>query len=190
MEKRAFFSRFVVPVLVVFLLMAASFAVYSVAWKINAYVLQQVLSTVSGVILFFTIAFGTFVVYPMAYFRGASAAERIIASLINPFAWATKEVVRITMSFTLAESLYFYLSPLQVAVFFAAVAEMGLAELLCRRAAKKRGEPIAVFSIPSIAALVAGLAVVAFLFAWEQGVYAFYIFIEGFRGLFGPGVGV
>lgn len=195
MEKRnhgypSFLKRFVMPVAIVFSVMAISFIIYNTSLWLKSETLHYYIATIAGVILFLSIAFGTFFVYTMAYRRGASLTERIVASCLNPFIWATKEVIRITASFTLLESIYFYFGPLQVWLFFAVISEIGLSELLCRRGFKKRGGDIKAFSIPAFVTFILGLFMVIFLFAWGEGVYYFYIFIEIFRRFFGPGVGV
>ncbi len=170
---------------IVFVVMTASYVIYNASSRIDNHILHQIIANVSAIVLFLSIGFGAFFVYPFAYFRGSGPKERVIASLINPFLWATKEVIRITVTFTLAEALYFYLNPLIVGVFAGVVFEMGLADILCRRAMKKRGEEVKVFSARAVAAAIIGLAVVGFIFAWGLGVHSFYIFIEGYKAIFG-----
>jgi len=184
MERKGFSKRFIVPVVIVFAVMAVSFVVYNASPRIDNHFLHQLTASVSAILLFLSIGFGVFFVYPFARFRGSGPWERIIASLVNPFLWATKEVVRVTATYTVAEALYFYLNPLVVSIFAGAVFEMGVAEILCRRAMKRRGEDVKVFSAPAAAAVI-GLGVTGFILAWGLGVHSFYIFIEGYKAIFG-----
>ncbi len=186
MKRQKFSKRFISPVLIIFFVMALSFIIYNLAWRLESDAIHRPIAFISGITLFLSVALGTLFVYPMAYFRGASLIERIIASLINPLIWSTKEVIRVTASYTVMESLYFYLNPLIIAVIFAAISEMGLSEIICR----KRGGAAKPFAVPAVLSLLVGLFVVVFLFAWGQGEHSFYIFLEGFRRLFGPGIGV
>jgi len=190
MKKKSFSRRFLSPVLAVFVLMAVSFIVYDYAPHITNHMLHQVSAGIAGFVLFLCIWFGTFYVYIASYNRGASLRERVFASLINPFIFATKEVIRVSESFTLLESLYFYLSLLSIGVFCVSIAEMGLSEILLRWRRKKQGENIRIISVPALLCFLAGISIVAFVFAWGQGEYSFYIFLRGFRKLFGPGIGV
>ena len=105
MKKQKFLKRFISPVLIVFFVMVLSFIIYNLAWRLESDAIHRPIAFISGITLFLSVALGTFVVYPMAYFRGASLIERIIASLINPFLWATKEIIRVTASYTVTESL-------------------------------------------------------------------------------------
>jgi len=190
MEKASFAKRFLMPVSTLFIIAALCFVAYEIAPKLGSYALHQVAAGVAGFVFFLCVWFGTLFVYPVSYFRGASTTERIVASLIIPFLYATKEVLRISMAFTLLESLYFYLSVLSMGVYFAAMAEMGLSEMIVRRIRKKRGEAIRVFPLPAILCLVLGISTVVFVFAWGNGEYTFYVFLQGFRKLFGSGIGV
>ncbi len=188
MEKRSIASRVLSPVAAVFVVMAGSWLVYNTAWRLENSALHQALAAVSGTLLFLSVTFGALVVYPWAYFRGAPLHERTLACLANPFFWATKECARLYVSHSLAECLYYYLNPLTVWLFLGVVAQMGLAELLCRWRRKRRGEEIRVAAPGAVAALVGGLGLVIGLFAWGEGENAYVVFLEGYRALFGSGL--
>ena len=44
-------------------------------------------ATLSGIVMFLAIGFGSFLIYPLSFFRGASLTERIIGCLLTPLAW-------------------------------------------------------------------------------------------------------
>ncbi len=186
----SFFSHSRKPVLILLLVSSASLLLYEYSIYMPAPWLHQWMSGISGMILFVCIGFGAFFVYLYSCKQGASPAERILASFVVPFFWATKEVIRVSVAFTFLESLYFYFSPLTISVFFGVVSEMGLADLVCRRRCPHRIALRQDHSLLPLVAFFGGLAVVVFILAWGKGEYTFYLFLRGFRALFGPGQGL
>jgi hypothetical protein len=185
-----FRERFLEPVMILFCVMTLSWAVYNLAWRLDNASVHRFLAAVSGTILFVSVAFGALFVYSMAYFRGASLGERIVASLINPFLWATKECLRLCISFSLLESVYYYLNPLNIWLLFGVAAEMALAEILCRRRLQRRGADVKVLHPAAVAVFLVSLSLVVGLYAWGEGENVYVYFLEGYRALFGPGIGV
>ena len=190
MKRFGFRERFVTPILTVFLVMGSSWLVYNLGWRLENVTLHRVLASLSGTLLFLSVAFGALVVYSMAYFRGASLRERVLASLVNPFLWATKECLRLCISFDLLESLYYYLNPLNIWLAFALAAQMALAEVLCRYRRQRLGADIRVLHPTAVAIFVTSLFLVVSLYAWGEGENVYVIFLEGYRVLFGAGTGV
>jgi hypothetical protein len=190
MAKKPFTHRFFFPVVHLLVVMTVSYLVFKLSRHIESHQLYHILSHVFGLMLFASLGFGTFYVYPAAYFRGATAGEMILASLANPFIWATKEVILLTGIYTLGESIYFYLNPINCLLFSGVAAQMGLCEILCRRKIRKRGETVSVLSLPAVLALVIGVFSVVLIFAWELGVNHFYIFQEGYKAIWGYGTGI
>jgi len=185
MEKRSFTQRALAPAGMVALTMVAALVVYNNAWRIEHRVLHQLVANVFAWVLFSSIGIGACLVYPMAYARGASLGERVAAALATPLIWTLKEVVRVTATFTWTEALYFALNPLVIVVFTSAAAEMGLCEILCRWARKRKGEAIKAAPYPAVLALCGGLTIALVIFTWGFGVHAFYVFQEGYKALFG-----
>jgi hypothetical protein len=146
------------------------------------------LAAVSGTLLFVSVTFGVFLIYPMAYLRGAPLGERVLASLINPFLWATKENLRLYVSYSLGECLYYYFNPLNIWLFLGIIAQMGLAEMMCRGMRAHRGEEVKTYGAAPVAAFLISLLLVIVLFAWGQGENAYVIFLSGYRSLFGAGI--
>jgi len=190
MDELNFKKRFILPVLTVFLVMVISWIVYNLAWRIDTHFIHQTLATISGTLLFVSVTFGALFIYPLAYFRGASLTERVAASLINPFLWATKECFRLLTSFTFFESLYYYFNPLTLWLLCGVFAQMGLVEIICRKKMKNQGHEITVMHPAALAVLSVSLFLVIFLYAWGQGENIYVIFLEWFRKFFGPGVGI
>jgi hypothetical protein len=185
MQKASFVKRFVIPVSIVLLTMAATSAIYSYSWRINNDTLQWIIANISAVLLFVSIGFGALVIYPMAFFRGASTAERIIASLVTPLAWDIKEIVRVSEFFTYSEALYYGLNQVFLLSIFGAFAQMGLCELICRWRLGRRGEaPARVFSAIPVISILLGLGAFYVILIWGVGVHFFYIYIEGYKALF------
>jgi hypothetical protein len=178
------------PVLVVFLVMTSSWLMYNLSWRLENVALHYVLASLSGTLLFLSVAFGVLAVYPVAYFRGATWTERVLASLINPFLWATKECIRLSVSFSFLECFYYYLNPLNIWLACAVTAEMALVEMLCRHRRKRLGADVRVLHPTSVAVLLISLSLVISLYAWGEGENVYVLFLEGYRVFFGPGEGV
>jgi hypothetical protein len=94
------------------------------------------------------------------------------------------------MSFTLLESAYYYLNPLNIWLAFGVIAEMALAEMLCRQRRRRQGTAIRVLHPTAVAVFLISLFLVVSLYAWGEGENVYVLFLEGYRALFGPGAGV
>jgi len=188
MEKKDYRKRVFYPVAILLVVMVASWIAYNLSWRLDNRVLQQVIASLSGILLFISVTFGALFVYPVTYFRGASLKERVLASYITPLLWATKESIRLYVSFSIAECLYYYFNPLNIWLFLGIVAQMGLAEILCRWIRVRRGEEIKILGAGPLAAFVIGLFLVIFMFTWGQGENAYVGFLSGYRILFGSGI--
>jgi hypothetical protein len=190
LKRLGFRERFFSPVLAVFVVMTVSWLGYNLAWRLESITLHRVLASVSGVLLFLSVALGALAVYWMAYFRGASLKERITASLINPFLWATKECIRLSVAFSFLECVYYYVNPLNVWLAFLVTAEMALAEILCRQRRRSQGADIPVLHPAAVTILLISLSLFVSLYLWGEGENVYAKFLEGYRAFFGPGTGV
>lgn len=186
MEKTSFRERFLKPVIIVLVIYVVSHLTYFyLSWQIADPALRATVALLSSSVLFISIGFGTLYIYPVAYFRGATLLERIIACLVTPVIWDIKEMVRVSELFTPGETLYYGLNTVFILSFFGALGQMGLCELVCRwRLRKRTGEPVRVFSLAPVISIVAGLAALYFCLLWGVGVHFFYIYIQGYRMLF------
>ena len=104
--------------------------------------------------------------------------------------WMTKEVLRLTESHPLAEALYWYCNPLNVWLVSLTVFEMALATLIARRIMRRRGADIRVVSPAPVMIAVASLVFVISVYAWGKGENIYVLFLEGYRHLFGAGMGI
>jgi hypothetical protein len=185
MQKASFMKRFVVPVAIVLITMVASSLLYHNLWKIGDPILHRILAHLFAPLLFISIGFGAVLIYPMAYFRGASATERIIACLITPVVWNVSEMVRVSEFFTFGETLYYGFNTAFLLALFGTFGLMGLCELICRwRLNKEREEPVKVLSPAPVVSIVAALAALYLFLIWGLGVHFFYIYVEGYKAIF------
>ncbi len=165
--------------------MAGATVLYNNAWRLESHILHQALATAAWIVLVLTVGFGALVLYPVASRGGAGVLERIAACLATPLAWNAKEIVRVSEFFPAAEALYYGLNPFFVSIFFGTFAQMGLCEILIRWRLKKQGRAEIRFAAPlPVLAILLGIAALAVTLFWEQGVHAFYFYIEGYKALF------
>ncbi len=190
MEKQNFSKRFVTPILIIFAVVSISWIVYNLSWRLENEAIHHLLADISGTLLFISITFGVVVVYSMAFFRGATLFERVIASFANPLVWVIKEFFRMLTSFSITESLYFSLNPLVIWLILGIITQMGLLEIICRWRQKKGGVDVKVFSFPAFMAFFVGFSLVISLYAWGRGENVFSFYLEMYRVLFGAGVGI
>ena len=87
-----------------------------------------------------------------------------------------------------AECLYYYLNPLNIWLFLGVVAQMGVAEILCRWIRARKGEQVRILGAGPVGAIVIGLFLVIVMFAWGQGESVYVGFLSGYRMLFGSGI--
>jgi hypothetical protein len=185
MERQSFFHRAVAPAATVLIVMVVSLMLYNHAWRIGSHSLHQFTAYVSGLLLFVSIGFGPLYVYPNAFFRGASAPERILACLVTPVAWDVKEILRVSEYFSWGESLYYGLNTIFLLCLCVVAAQMGICEMVCRSLRNRRvSAPVPVVTPASLIPAVLGLAGVGTFFLWGGGVHTFYLYQEGYKALF------
>ena len=189
MDTQPCSKRIVRPVAVLFLIAALAFIGFNNASRISNESLFHIVAVVCGVVHMICVCFGAAIIYPVAYRRGAGAGERILGSLFVPVAWIVKEFIIVTGVYAFFEAIYFTLNPVNIFILTLALLQMGIAELCGRRRLKRRGEDIRVLAVPAVVAIVVALGIFSFLL-WGIGVYSFYAFQEGFKAIFGFGVGV
>ena len=181
-------KRVIIPVFYVFIVMSVSFAGYFGSRQLNDGLIQQWMACFFGTTYFLSIAFGTLYVYTTARLRGASLPQCILASLVNPLIWMTKEVLRLAESHPLLESLYWYLNPLDLWLLSFVIMEMGLATLIVRTNLKQKGEAVRVFTTGPVVTVLGSLVFAVSVYAWGEGENVYVYFLEGYRLLFGYGL--
>ncbi len=188
MNKQEFKRAVVFPVCTAFLVMVVSIFMYSFSKTLDNNTVHQLMAFIFGTTYFLAVAFGTPLVYSFAYLGGASLKLRILAISITPFAWATKECIKIYESHSVLECLYWYLNPLNIWLIMLMAVEAGLADLYCRRLRKKRGEDIRVANPSSLSVVFISLLLFISAYSWGKGENIYVIFLEGYRHLFGSGL--
>ncbi|MBI4832298.1 MAG: hypothetical protein HY801_12270 [Candidatus Lindowbacteria bacterium] len=185
MEKKSFMKRTGIMTGIVLVIMLASAIAYNCSWRIGNNAAQQALANISAVLLFASIGFGTLVIYPVSFFRGATVTERILACLVTPIAWNIKEIVRVGEFFTFGESLYYGLNQVFLLSLFGAFAQMGLCELICRWRLIRRGATAVRIATPApIVSILVGAAAFYIILLWEVGVHFFYGYITIYKAIF------
>ena len=135
-------------------------------------------------------AFGSFIIYPILFFRGASLKERVIGSYAVLVLWVLAEIFRVSEYFTAGESVYYAFSPMPFGLLVYQVGYMSLCEMVCRWRLKKRGvRGIKVFTPGPLIGLGVLLAMNYLMILWgvpeeSPGTKWFYIYQEGYKALF------
>jgi hypothetical protein len=186
MPKQSFSRRFLQPVGTVLLVWAVTSVLYlECAWRLEPGALRSLVAFSSAALLLLSLGFGALYIYPVAFFRGASTGERLVACMVTPLVWNLKEMVRVGEFFSLGETLYYGLNTAFLLTVFGSLGLAGLCELVCRWRLGKGGEqPVRVFSPAPVIWIGAGLAAVYLLLFWGLGVHFFYIYIEGYKAIF------
>ncbi len=181
-------KRVMVPVLSVFIVMSVSYAGYFGSRHLDGGLVQQWMACFFGTTYFLSIAFGALYVYTTARVRGAGLTVCILASLVNPLIWMTKEVLRLTESHPFLESLYWFLNPLDLWLLSFVIMEMGLATLMARTILKKKGEEVSIFTMGPVVTVLGSLIFAISIYAWGEGENIYVFFLKGYRLLFGYGL--
>ncbi len=183
-RKRSFLGRFVIPVGLMLVVMLVLLMVYNHAWWVGSSTLKMILAWASGVPLFILLYFSAVILYPVIYFRGGGAVERVVGSFLPQAAWWIKEMSRAGAYFTFPETLYYGLSQVFLVAFAGNMAVMGLAELYCRARASRRGLRRRVLTWGPVLAILIGLAGIYFMALWGDGERWFYAYQQVYRFLF------
>jgi len=93
-------------------------------------------------------------------------------------------------AFSVTESLYYYLNPLNIWLLLGIIAQMSIIEMILRQRQKKHGEDVRVLTLPVVAAFVLSMALVVGLYAWGRGENVFSTYLVLYKKIFGPGVGL
>ncbi|MBU0515814.1 MAG: hypothetical protein KJ621_13680 [Proteobacteria bacterium] len=183
-KRRSFLARFVFPVGSMLVVMLALLVVYNHAWRLGSPLLKTILAWASGVPLFCLLYFSAVILYPMIYFRGGGPVEQVVGSFAPQAAWWLKEISRAGAYFTFPETLYYGLSQVFLVAFAGNVAVMGVAELVCRARARRRGGRRRVLTWGPVLAILIGLSGIYFMALWGDGERWFYVYQEVYRALF------
>lgn len=185
MQRRTLGQRFLLPVVAGLALMLGTLLIYNASWRINNDALHQWMAFLTGLGHIAILMGGSLIIYPIAFFRGASPWERVIACLVIPVFWSVTEVIRVTEFFTLSESLYYALNSQFIVYLACASLQMGLCEIICRWWIRRSGgAPLRVVPLGAVISILAGAVGVYVVLIWGGGVHWFYIYQQGYKALF------
>jgi len=177
MRKRDFFQRIVIPASIVLLTMILSRIVY-----FNA---SASLATIFGVVMFLSIGFGTFLIYPLSFVRGASLPERVIGCLVTPLVWNGIEIYNVGEAFTLTESLYYGVNIIFLGTVAGQFLIMGICDVFCRWFVEHGGqEPKKAISPFAVFASLSGILGIYLVLVWREGVGLHYVLIGLYKSIF------
>jgi hypothetical protein len=179
-------KRLASPVLIVFFSWLAATLIYNNAWRFLEPQIHRPLAVVCVFLMGASIIFGTLLIYPLAFSRGASLRERIIGCLITPIAWILKELVMISYSYSIGETIYDAFNPLYLGTISLMVVEMGICEIVCRLVVRQRnGLPIRqAVSAGPIITILAGIGALYIFNAWGDRVGFWYVHQALYQYLF------
>jgi hypothetical protein len=185
-KKASFLQRFIMPAGTALLgWLVLHFISGHLGWIENR-MIYKVAMNVVHLALFFYLLFNGFFVYRAMFGRGARVLERIAGSYLTPVAYAIKEIIRVSEFFTIGESFFYCLLTYPVLGLFVGQAGiLAASEMLCRKYYKKRNlyEGKAVTAAPLIIVIFAIIALY-FLFLYDDGGTAFYVYMEIYKMLF------
>ncbi len=180
--RASFLNRFLLPLLIASVVMASSRIVFNNAVRIESPDLYSLVAVLSGTLQFASVVLVAMLLYPITYFRGATAVERVTAASMNLALWIGIDTYHVSEAFPLSESLYY---GIQIgAILFAwNFALMGMLELACRAVSKRRGNPIRIVTPLPILPILLFLAVICLL-SKQGGAYYFNLLLDGYLALF------
>jgi hypothetical protein len=123
------------------------------------------------------------IIYVIACPRGASLAERVVASMMPLFGWAAYQLYLAAGVFSIGETIYYGFSSAFLFAFCVLISVIGLCELVFRLTVKQHHLTKNRVLGPIIAILMGPLSVFV-LMIWGGGVHFFYVYQEGYKLLF------
>ncbi len=183
-SNQSLISRFIVPAGLGITVFFTLFITYYASWYVENRILHFILTDVVGAIYGFYLLFHGLILYPILYFRGAALHERISGTLLVTCCWLVKEVIRMTEFYSVAESVFYLLMPVQAGIILLAIGFMAFSELICRNIDKKRKSPeIRVVTPIPIVLLVFSISGVAFILR-GNGILYFFNFYDLYKIVF------
>ncbi len=184
-KRKSLNKRLILPAGIALIVWLALNFFYDQLIHIESVKLYAFLADMTWVLLVISVGFSTLIIYPIMYFRGASFGERLLGSFLTPLGWCFKEVLRVNVSFTLAEATFFTLfTSVSLMLIFGQVGLIGLSELLYRWVKKRKGGIGKILTAgPAISVLVS-LVTVYFIALYDGG-YSFHLTVKMlYRALF------
>lgn len=157
--------------------------IYAKAWKFDLGGVNTFISWVCGLgdVIFRVLT--PLIVYAVACPRGASLAERVIASMVPTFGWAAYQLYLAAGVFSIGETVYYGFSSAFLFIFCVLISVIGLCELVFRLTGRQHRYTKKRLTGPITAILIGPLSVFV-LMVWGGGVHFFYVYQEGYKLLF------
>jgi hypothetical protein len=181
-QRSSITHRFLVPLFLALAVMIVSRTVYLNACRIDSRALYHALALLAGAVQFASIVLVALVVYPVTYFRGATAPERVIAGSTNLAVWVVIDTYAVGGAFPWLESIYYGVN-IGAILFAWNFAWMGVLELVCRWGEKRMGTKRAILTLVPFVPILLFLLVVCFL-SIEGGAHYFNKLLDGYVALF------
>ena len=180
----SFVTRFVIPVSIGLGAFLVLFRTYYASWYIEDRFLHWLLTDVVGALYGAYLMFNVFLIYPWLARRGARPVERVLGALAPTLFWCAKEVVRMAGFFSVGESLFFLLFPIQFNIVLMAFGQIGICEIGRRMVEKRRGdaEVRVLTALPVLA--IAIMVLMAVFTNHDGGVRYFFLYNDLYRFLF------
>jgi len=162
MKSHGIFGRFLVPLFIALGTLAVSSLAYHCSTPMAPGTLRAFVKDVSGGLMFVSSWFFALIGPPIAYFRGASFAERLTVAFANPLVWLVRMALSVSCQFSAVEMVYFFFLPWTFGVVSVTLFIFSVAELACRAVDRRRGIDVRVLHPAVLSLLAAGMAGVYF----------------------------
>ena len=185
MKGQGIVHRIVSPICFVLGVMLLSSAAYDFSRHIESPLLHRILANGSAVFMFLSIWLGALFANTLAFFRGATFAERILVCLATPVVWCAKILAGFWGIYTAGEFLFLFLHHFIIGCPLVALLCMGLSEIWCRIIARRKtgDKSIKVFAMNNAALLIISFSAVC-LMLWNGGHSYYYLYMDLYTKLF------
>lgn len=179
-----FLKRFIIPACIGLGIFLILFWLYYSSWYIDNRVIHYLFTDVVGALFGFFVMFNVLFIYPVFFFRGASPIERVLGSFLITFFWCAKEVYRMTEFYSIGQSFFFLLFPIQFNIIIMSFGLMGLSEIGCRFIMKKyRKETLGIITPLSLSAFII-MIIVSIFTNHDGGVTYFFLYNDLYKLFF------
>ncbi len=175
MEKKSVFHRIFLPAAIVILVMIFSKIIYNASRSIDNWTLHQLVATVSIVFLFLSHWIGPLFANTIAYFNGASFAERIGVCMAAPVVKIAINLWDFIGVYSFGEFLFLIFHSLIIGPVFIGLLCMGVSEIGCRLIHQRKitDSGVRILALNNVAVLGIGFSMTA-LMLYSGGHFYFH----------------
>lgn len=183
--KQSLARRMLFPIALVTGIMVGSSLVYDFSRTLPNQVLHNGLAHAGAAGMFTAIWLGAFIAHPIAFFRGAGYAERMLAGTATAIIWSATVLARFAGIYSPGEFAFLFLHHLVLGAPVVSLLCMALSETICRAIARRRtGAPaMPVFAWQNTLALAVSLALVVMML-WKGGHSYYYGYMDLYTKIF------